>query len=360
MSKTTTQKGVVQENSSSQLELGLLSETDAENVFLDRWTEEDSPEETSEKPEVEPESEETEAEEAEESTEDESTEETEDEESDTDPDESDEEETEDDTEDEEEGAEDEEESKAKKTLDDDAEVEIKVDNEVKKVSVKELKRLWGQEAALTRKSQEVAAKRKEVEVVEQKLAVSYEKLLNKAKEKWEPYSKIDMLVASKQLDADQFAALRQEAQAAWEEFRFVSEEADSFVKQAEAQRQEQLKVAAQEAVKVLKEAIPNWNSGLYDNIREYAITLGMDPDVVNNLVDPVALQIIHKARLFDESKKIATKKKVLTPKKVIKSKASTTTKDFKPDNSKKLIEKARQSSDPDDISDLFLSRWQDE
>lgn len=358
MSKTTTQKGVVQENGSSQLELGLLTEMDAENVFLDRWTEEDTPEESSEKPEVKPESEET-TEEVE--TEDESTEETEDEESDTDPEESDEEETEDETEEEsEEGAEDEEESEAKKSLDDDAEVEIKVNDEVKKVSVKELKRLWGQEAALTRKSQEVAAKRKEVEVVEQKLAVSYEKLLNKAKEKWEPYSKIDMLVASKQLDADQFAALRQEAQAAYEEFRFVSEEADSFVKQAEAQRQEQLKVQAQEAVKVLKEAIPTWNSNLYDNIREYAITLGMDPEVVNNLVDPVALQIIHKARLFDESKKVATKKKVLIPKKVIKSKASTTTKDFKPDNSKKLIEKARQSNDPDDISDLFLSRWQDE
>lgn len=359
MSTTTTQKGVVQENSSSQLELGLLSETDAESVFLDRWTEEDSPSETSEKPEVKPESEETTEEVA---PEDESTEETETEEDDTDPEEETEEETEDDTEEEseDEGEEDEEKSEAKKTLDDDAEVEIKVDDEVKKVSVKDLKRLWGQEASLTRKSQEVAAKRKEVEATEQKLAVSLEKLYNKAKDKWEPYSKIDMLVASKQLDAEQFAALRSEAQAAWEEFRFVTEEADTFVKQAEAQRQEQLKVAAQEAVKVLKEAIPNWNSGLYDNIREYAISLGMDAEVVNNLVDPVALQIIHKARLFDESKKIATKKKVLTPKKVIKSKASTTTKDFKPNNSAKIIEKARQSSDPDDISDLFLSRWQDE
>ena len=358
MTKATTQKGVVQENSSSQLELGLLSETDAENVFLDRWTEEDSPEETSEKPEVNPESDET-TEEVD--TEDESTEETETEEDDTDPEET-EEETEDETEDEseEEGEEDEEKSEAKKTLDDDAEVEIKVDDEVKKVSVKELKRLWGQEAALTRKSQEVAAKRKEVEATEQKLAVSLEKLYTKAKDKWEPYSKIDMLVASKQLDAEQFAALRAEAQAAYEEFRFVTEEADTFVKQSDAQRQEQLKVQAQEAVKVLKETIPNWNSGLYDNIRDYAITLGMDPEVVNNLVDPVAIQIIHKARLFDESKKVATKKKVLTPKKVVKSTVSASAKEFKPDNKAKLLEKVRYSSDPDDAADLFMSRWQDE
>ena len=234
MNKTTTQKGVVQENSSSQLELGLLSETDAENVFLDRWTEEDSPAETSEKPEVKPESEET-TEEVE--TEDESTEDTEETEEDsTDPDEDAEEDTEDDAEDDsEEGDEDEEKSEAKKTLDDDAEVEIKVDNEVKKVSVKELKRLWGQEAALTRKSQEVAAKRKEMDATEQKLAVSLEKLYNKAKDKWEPYSKIDMLVASKQLDADQFAALRAEAQAAYEEFSRAMDElelqANDLVKQ---------------------------------------------------------------------------------------------------------------------------------
>lgn len=353
MSKTTTQKGVVQETS-EQLELPILNEADAEDVFLDRWTEKDSPEETSEKPEVTKESPDPVKDEEDESTE----EATESEEDEADP----EEETEEDTEDEETEEESEEESKddesSKKTLDDDAEVEVKVDNEVKKVSVKELKRLWGQEAALTRKSQEVAAKRKEVEFTEQKLAASLEKLYQKAAQRWEPYSKIDMLVASKQLDAEQFAALRQEAQAAYEEFRFVSEEADQFVKQAEAARQEQLKVAAQEAVKVLKEAIPNWNSQLYDSIREYAIGMGMTPDVVNNLVDPVALQLIHKARLFDESKKVVTKKKVVAPKKVVKSTNSSSVKDYKPDNRAQLVAKAR-GGDADDVADLFLSRWQE-
>jgi hypothetical protein len=353
---TTTQQGVVQ-GTNTQLELGLLTEADAEAAFLDRWTEEDSPEETSEKPEVKPKSEETEEETQEEES-DETEEETEEtEEDETDPDEETEEETE---EDDEESEEEEEEPKAKKTLEDDAEVEIKVGDEVNKVSVKELKRLWGQEAALTRKSQEVAAKRKDVEQTEQKLAVSLEKLYQKAVNKWEPYSKIDMLVASKQLDADQFAALRAEAQAAWEDFRFISEEADSFVKQTEAQRQEQLKTAAQEAVVELKKNIPNWNSNLYDSIREYAITLGMDSEVINNLVDPVAIQLIHKARLYDESKKVVTKKKVLTPKKVIKSTKTTSNKEFKPDAKEAMAQKLRNSGDLDDAADLFLSRWQDE
>lgn len=350
---TTTQQGVVQ-GTNTQLELGLLTEAEAEDAFLDRWTEEDSPEETSDKPEVKEEPEDTDEETQEDDGE--SEEETEEsEEDDTDPDKETEEETEDD---EEESEEEEEEPEAKKTLEDDAEVEVKVDGEVKKVSVKELKRLWGQEQALTRKNQEVAAKRKAIEHTESKLAVSYEKLYQKAADRWEPYSKIDMLVASKQLDADQFAALRQEAQAAWEDFRFISEEADTFVKQNAAQQQEQLKAAAQEAVVELKKAIPNWNSNLYDSIREYAITLGMDAEIINNLVDPVAIQLIHKARLYDESKKVVTKKKVLAPKKVIKSTKTTSTKEFKPNTKDAMAQKLRNTGDLDDAADLFLSRWQ--
>lgn len=350
MSTTTTQTGVVQGTGVSDTPILM----DAEDAFLDRWTEKDSPEETSEKPEVntnpDPEEEEDETvEDTEESAED-----------DTDPEETTEEETEDDAEEEsEEGDEDEEKSEAKKTLDDDAEVEIKVADKVEKVSVKELKRLWGQEAALTRKSQEVAAKRKEVEQNEAKLAVSLDKLYQKAAQKWEPYSKIDMLVASKQLDAEQFATLRQEAQAAYEEFRFVSEEANQFVAQTEAARQEQLKVAATEAIKVLKEKIPTWNSGLYDSIREYAISNGMNAEVVNNLVDPVAIQLIHKARLYDESKKVATKKKVLTPKKVVKSTVSASAKDLGTSQKDTLAQKLRQTGDVDDAADLFMSRWQE-
>lgn len=352
MSKTTIQQDVVQGTSVS--ELPILTEADAEDAFLDRWTDKDSLDETSEKPEVNTESEpEEEEDETEESTEENA-------EDETDPDESTEEETDDDAEEEsEEGTEDEEKSEVKKTLDDDAEVEIKVDDTVKKVSVKELKRLWGQEAALTRKSQEVAAKRKEVEQTESKLAASLDKLYQKAAAKWEPYSKIDMLVASKQLDADQFAQLRSEAQAAYEEFRFVSEEANAFVQQTEQARQEQLKVAAAEAIKVLKEAIPTWNSGLYDNIREYAISNGMNADVVNNLVDPVAIQLIHKARLYDESKKVVTKKKVITPKKVVKSTKSVSSKDYSPNRTTELAMKARSTGDVDDVANLFMSRWQE-
>lgn len=275
------------------------------------------------------------------------------EESDTDPEEGDEEEAEDDTEQDTE--------EEPKTLDDEALVEVKVDDEVLKVSVKDLKRLYGQEAALTKKSQQVAAKRKELEQEGIKTAAILDKMYNKAAERWKPYSEIDMLVASKQLDNESFAALRAEAQAAYEDFRFVSEEANAFVQETQAKQQAALKEAAAEAVTVLKEAIPNWSTSLYDSIREYAIKTGMKPEVVNNLVDPVAIQLIHKARLYDEAKKIATKKKVNAPKKVIKSTALNTPKGVDSAQKAELAaSRLRNTGDTEDAADLFLSRWTDD
>lgn len=319
-----------------------LNENDAAAAFLSKWSEED-PETASQDPEEDEPSDT-----AEEQVEDNEAEEAEEAEEESDEDHQEEPAEEDDEEKSEE---------PKKGLEDDAIVKIKVGDEELDVSVKDLKRLYGQEAALTRKSQEVAAKRKEAEATAMKASATLEKMYEKAAAKWEPYSKIDYLVAQKQLDNESFAALRAEAQAAYEDFRFISEEADTFVKQTQAQQQQVLQEAAKEAVKVLREAIPDWSPKLYDQIREYAINTGMDAEVVNNLVDPVALQLLHKARLFDESKKIVTKKKVVQQKTVLKNTVTTSVKDVKGSGPAKQKAKLQSTGSVDDAANLFLSRW---
>ena len=339
---TTTNQGVDSNNSKAALHFD--TPEDAAEGFLKGWESEDNesspspPEEDTEAPESteqeDQEGEEEEVVDSEEVTEDpeEDSEEAEIETEDTDPD-------------------------PKKVLEDESLVEIKVDDEVLKVSVKDLKRLYGQEASLTKKSQQVAAKRKEMEQESLKTAAILDKMYKKAEERWKPYSEVDMLLASKQLDTDQFAALRAEAQAAYEDFRFVSEEADSFLKQSQSQQQQKLKEAAVDAVKVLKENIPNWNTNLYDSIREYAVNHGMPPEMVNSLVDPVAIQIIHKARLYDEGKKIATKKKDLSPKKMLKTTKASDPKAMNPNKMAESAQRLKASGDLDDAAELFLSRW---
>lgn len=347
MTTNTTQQGVLQANTAATPTDFLNDTGDAgAAAFLDQWNTEDQ-DPASESQEVETKAEETEeeTEAGEESTSDDNQETA-------DPDE--EADAEDGDESEEEGEEDPE--KEPKTLDDDAVVKIKVDDEELKVSVKDLKRLYGQEAALTKKSQQVAAKRKEVEQEGLKLSAALDKLYQKAAEKWKPYSEIDMLVAAKTLDADEFTALRQAANAAHEEFRFITEEVNTFLKDAQAKQQTQLREKAADAVKVLKEAIPQWNDELYGKIRTYAVGLGMDTDMVNNLVDPVAIQIIHKARLYDEGKKIATKKVVKTPKKIMVPNSSEG-KPHKATVDAEAMTRLRRSGTTDDAADLFLSRW---
>ena len=136
----------------------------------------------------------------------------------------------DDTEDEDEPETDQEDDETEVELSDDTLVEIQVDGEAKQASLKDLKRLYGQEASLTRKSQETAAKRKEAEEALAKADISYRKLLERAEARMKPYAEVDMLVASRQMSTEDFAALRREAQEAEKDLKFLQEEANAFYK----------------------------------------------------------------------------------------------------------------------------------
>jgi hypothetical protein len=341
---TTTQSGVADAAPSFEA----LDEADAANEFLNRWSEED-PATASEDPEDE-------------DPRDEDDEPVEREEADSEP-EADAEETEDpqeeteESEGDQEGESEEEAPKKGKTLDDEAKVKITVDDEELEVSVKDLKRLYGQEKALTQKSQAVAEQRKAVEAANQKAAAQLDRLHQKALARWEPYAKIDMLVASKQLDADSFAALRAEAQAAYEEVRFITQEVDQFVATANDQRQKQVKEAATKAVEYLSKNVNGWNPKTYEEVRSYAVSKGMPEHVVNGVVDQFALEMMYKAMKFDQAKSVVTKKVNKTPAKVLKPNKVVSSSANKVDTTTKLKQRLAKSGSTEDAADLFMARW---
>lgn len=265
-------------------------------------------------------------------------------------------------EDEEEG-EGEEETDDRDYVEDDAEkyVKIKVDGEDRPVSLKDLKRLYGQEASLTRKSQEVAKKRKEAEETGAKYVAGITGLLNKATQRANPYKQIDFVAAAQTLKPEEFNALRQEAETALGEEKYLGEELNNFMTNLHSQRQAQLIEKGREAVKELKRDIPGWNEKVYNDIRHFAISSGLDVDVVDNLVDAAALKMIHKAMLFDRGKSGAvTKKKGPTPKKVIKtSKSGASAKDLigGKTSAAKALKKLEASGSQDDAAEAFMARW---
>lgn len=255
-------------------------------------------------------------------------------------------------------------------LTDETLVEIPVNGEIKQASIKELKRLYGQEASLTRKSQETAAKRKEAEDIIQKTSMSYQKLIERAEARFKPYSEVDMLVASRQMDADDFAQLRKEAQDAESDLKFLREESDAFFKQAQADYNKQHQAAAQECVRVLQDNLPDWGNDLYNDIRSYAVSVGLPQDQVDQYVDPNVIMILNKARLYDMGKAAADQKKSKAVrvnksagKKVLRSrKAPATDADLRVQRQRKASQKLRSnpsiSGDLDDIADALMSRWE--
>jgi hypothetical protein len=287
--------------------------------------------------------------------------ETEDLESDED-DEDPEEEVEEDEDDDQETEEDEEDELEEEavTLDDDTLVEISVDGDVKQASIKDLKRLYGQEASLTRKSQEMASQRKAADEQLQKADASLQAMLHRAQERFKPYQEVDMLVASKNMSAEDFTALRTEAKQAEDDLKFLTEEADQFYGYIKEQQQAAKAEEAKECIKVLQQQVPDWSNALYNDIRQYAISQGLPEEAVNQYADPNVIMLLNKARMFDQTKKVATVKKAKAAKKVLRSKKAPPSKsDLKREKQKKNIERLQANgNDLDNIADVLLSNWE--
>ena len=245
-------------------------------------------------------------------------------------------------------------------LSDDALVEIVVDGETQQASIASLKRLHGQEQSLTRKSQETARLRKEAESSIEKTHTVLQRMLEQAQERAKPYQEVDMMLASKQLDDADFAQLRKEAKEANDNLKFLTEEADNFYGEMKKQQQANLQQQASEAVKVLQQEVPNWSNNLYNDIRAYAVGQGLPQEQVDQYVDPVVIQILHKSMMYDQGKQVATTKKLKPQKRVLKSKKAPPTKQaVRSQKEKELAAKAANSSDPDDAVALIMSRWEE-
>ena len=254
-------------------------------------------------------------------------------------------------------------------VDDDTEVEIIVDGETQRVSIAALKRLHGQEASLTRKSQDLAATRKQADAALQKADISYQKLLERAEARANPYSEVDMLVASRQMDADDFAKLRAEAKDAEADLKFLKEEADAFYRDAQDQQKVLHQQAASECVKVLQTQMPDWGNDLYNDIRSYAVSQGLPQEQVDQYVDPQVIMLLNKARLYDQTKATAETKKAKSKvirakdgnkgKKILRSTKSPVREDSKSRRVKKAQDVLRsKNGDSDDIAEALLARWE--
>jgi hypothetical protein len=249
--------------------------------------------------------------------------------------------------------------------DDEAYVKIKEGDEEHEVPVKELKRLWGQEAALTRKSQEVAEQRKTAEAEVTKTTTVLSALLKRAQDAAKPYADLDLLVLSKDpaISAADLKALSDEKQARTNEVKFLETELNGFMQAINAKKQNDIVEGAKTCLKALNDAagphhIPDWGDKLYGELRDFAVGEGFDNNTFNQLVDPASVKLLHMAMQFKRGQsKVITTKVNKTATKIVKtsttpviSKSSKTAED-------KAMRRLKNDGSTDAAAELLMQRW---
>jgi hypothetical protein len=272
----------------------------------------------------------------------------------------------------EEADDDDEDDKKRKYADDDDETYVKltVNGKEEEVSVKSLKRLYGQEKALTQKSQEVAEHRKSLEQETEKNALAHTAIFKRAEERWAQYAGIDFNLAAKELSTDEYAALKAAAQSAYEDVQFLGTQLDAFHGTIKQRQQADLVDRAKKSLEVLtgdpeSGGIDGFNEKLYEDVRAYAIKEGFSRETVANLVDASAIRIMHKAMLYDRGRAKASSKTTIvkkvdkTPKKVIKTSSAPdrTNSDSKSHSAQfaKANAKLRETGSMDDAAEAFMA-----
>jgi hypothetical protein len=244
-------------------------------------------------------------------------------------------------------------------------IKVKVEGEEHEVPANELARLWGQEKALTKKSMEVAEARKEYNAkLEEQLAAT-KAILTRAEERFKPYANLDFNLLATQLPPEEYTALRQAAQAAYEDYVFLSQHTGDYAKKVQAEKAQTMRKAAADAIAVLsgpveKGGIEGWNEQLYNDIRSFAIAQGAPAEEVNDIVAPWQIKMLHSAMLYARGRTkgaVKTVKVAHTPKKIVKTTTAPASRSDKIDGGvKKHMDKLKGSGSTDDAAEVLLSR----
>jgi hypothetical protein len=245
---------------------------------------------------------------------------------------------------------------------------IKIGDETHEVPVKDLARLYGQEAALTKRSQEVAERRKALDTEAATLLARNQAMVERASQRWAQYKDLDWLTLSRNphLSNEEITALRNEAQSAYEDLAFLTSEASQYMGAIQQRQEMEIREIAKNTIKELSDpekGLPGWGEKLYDDIRAHALSVGAPPETVNRLVDPWAIRLIHDAMMFQKGKSKVVTEKVSkvnkAPRRVVKT--TTNASESKSNASrmapsKQAMDRLRVSGSTDAAADAFLVR----
>lgn len=244
---------------------------------------------------------------------------------------------------------------------DDHVVTVKVGEEEHKVAVKDLKRLFGQEASLTQKSQEASALRDTARARVDAAQATIDKALALAEKRFEPYTKLDFLVLSKELDGESLRQLREDARAAYEDLEALKAESTATRQAAQQIDAEAVRQEAAKAVETLRAEFPKvfqteWSEDVYNETWRWAAEQGLAE--AGQITNPTAIILMRKAMLYDRGLKMAKEKvqKVAEqPRKPLRNNSAPAPSRGR--GREDALARLRRSGSDDDAQDAFLASF---
>lgn len=192
-----------------------------------------------------------------------------------------------------------------KVINDDDVVEHPVNGVVQKFTVAALKRLAGQEVAITQRGQAASSK---LELADRSLALA----IKQAEARFAPYDGADMFKLSRDLDAETFDAFRSAGEAALRDLNALRAEQTEVKKQVTDEQMAEFAAKQQETWKTMASEFPKvsggkeWSMDQYSTILKFATEAGA-PEVGQSLNSAVLL-MVRDAMAYRASKAAAAEK----------------------------------------------------
>ncbi len=195
-----------------------------------------------------------------------------------------------------------------KEIADDAVAKVTVDGQEIEFTGAQLKRLAGQEASLTRKSQEA-------DRVGHMAANTVRAALAMAKEELDEYEGVDWAEEARLMDPDFYALHFNRAQAAAEKFERLMAAAQGIQKDQAAKAEEVSKEAKDAFMGQVALAVTGWTPEVHQSILSYGESQGISKEALENMTDTTAYGLLRKAQLYDQGKATAAEKIAKAPQK---------------------------------------------
>lgn len=259
-------------------------------------------------------------------------------------------------------------SEPEPSIPDDYKVKVKVNGIETEVPLSELRNGYQRQADYTTKTQELAQQREEVK----NQAAEYQQYLNSipmlaqvavqnindAQNKLYSQEFVELATSDPALYISEKAKLEkiinQNSQAAHQ----MQQQYEQSQNQYRAAQEQEFNQRLAQANEILSREIDGWSDGtVIDSLRDYATSkIGFQANELDGLIDPRQVQVLNKARLYDElmaQQNVATKKVQAVPSRTLKPGVATTTADQ--DEFKAQMRKVTSSGNDRDIAALMAN-----